>query len=76
MEEYLKRKYDLYLVTFPDLPWEPDTQRENPKDLLELFNIYQKDLENRKVNFNIVAGLGDDRFKVGLNHVNRFLAEQ
>jgi NadR type nicotinamide-nucleotide adenylyltransferase len=38
------RTPDLFLLLSPDLPWEPDPQRENPDDREALFAYYQKSL--------------------------------
>jgi nicotinamide riboside kinase len=42
LEAIAVRPYDAYLLTYPDLPWSPDPQREhpNPKDRLRLWHHY------------------------------------
>ena len=59
-----KRKYDLYLLTKVDLPWQPDPFRENPKpaERKDLFERHRKLLYNLKADFEVVEGLGDERF--------------
>ena len=32
----------LYLLSYPDIPWEPDPLRENPNDRLRLFDRYEE----------------------------------
>ncbi|RMG69257.1 MAG: ATPase, partial [Bacteroidetes bacterium] len=34
-------RYALHLLTYPDLPWEPDPLRESPHRLRELFDHYE-----------------------------------
>ena len=47
---------DLYLLTSPDIPWEPDPQRENPADRIELFQIYKQEITRLKVPYEIIKG--------------------
>ncbi len=65
--------YGLYLLCFPDLPWEPDPLRENPDNRTELFELYLKELNTRGFNFKIVKGNGEQRFQNALLFVNEFL---
>lgn len=41
LEQAKLRIPDLFLLMTPDLPWQPDPQRENPDDRDELFAYYQ-----------------------------------
>ncbi len=54
---------DLYLLMYPDLPWEDDPLRENPDDRLELFEIYKNLLHTRQLPHEIIKGSGDNRLK-------------
>ena len=47
---------DLYLICSPNIPWEFDPQRENPKDRIELFNIHLNKIKEMGVNFEIIDG--------------------
>jgi NadR type nicotinamide-nucleotide adenylyltransferase len=62
-EEILKRKYDLYLLTYPDLPFIEDPVRENPFRREYFYSLYKTELEKRNFNFVIVTGTGSNRFK-------------
>lgn len=64
-------RYDLYLLTFPDLPWQPDPLRESRNKLPELFEIYKKTLSDARFPFRIVRGEGEDR----LNNAIRIIEE-
>lgn len=52
-----------YLLTYPDLPWQDDPLRENPKDLNAIFELYVKTLERLGVAYSVVKGVGSDRLK-------------
>ena len=54
---------DLYLVCYPDLPWEHDPQRENPNQLKELFDIYLREVKELGVAHQIIQGRGDARLQ-------------
>ncbi len=65
--------YDLYLLCFPDIPWEADPLRENPNDRDILFDLYQKALEEKGLPFKIVKGLGEARLKNAITFVDEIL---
>jgi len=39
-----RQQYDLYLLTYVDLPWQDDPQREHPTQREVLWNIYRAEL--------------------------------
>lgn len=48
--------YDLTLLCRPDIEWQPDPLRENPRDREALFERYLKALEQKKARFEIIEG--------------------
>jgi nicotinamide riboside kinase len=54
--EKQKSKNRFYLLCKSDIPWQIDSQRENPHEREELFKIYKKELENLGHNYFIVEG--------------------
>ncbi|WMN12905.1 ATP-binding protein [Marivirga salinae] len=48
--------YDYYLLCAPDLPWEADPLRENPNIREELYERYQRELEEYGVEYSIISG--------------------
>ena len=60
---------DLYLLCAPDLPWESDSQRENPKDREALFEIYKTEIEKLGVPYKIVTGTDKSRLQNAINHI-------
>ena len=61
----------LYLVCAPDLPWEPDPQRENPEDREALFDMHIAEIERAKVNYAIIKG--EDRTATAIRLLDGFL---
>ena len=65
-------KYDLYLLTHPDLPWEKDDLRESEGKLNELFEMYLKKLTELGHPYAVVTGSGSDRLKNAIETIDRF----
>ncbi|MGQ0828617.1 MAG: AAA family ATPase [Bacteroidota bacterium] len=61
LKNILNYQYDLYLLTFPDIPWEEDPLRENPHRRELLFNWYEKELKKINANYAIIKGVGRSR---------------
>tara|TARA_B100001250_G_scaffold172632_1_gene148621 strand:+ start:10309 stop:10806 length:498 start_codon:yes stop_codon:yes gene_type:complete len=51
-----KSKQRFYLLCKPDIKWEKDTLRENPKNRMDLFQLYKKELENLNHKHYILEG--------------------
>ncbi len=73
LEEINKQDYELYLLCDIDLPWKEDPQREHPHLREHLFNLYKREFETRKLNFEIISGTKEQRFKNALRFVKDYL---
>ncbi len=73
LEQLRLRRPDHYLLCLPDLPWEPDPQRENPNDRDTLLGIYRRELTSLGVTFSEVWGHGELRFRNAENIVRTIL---
>ena len=62
-ENILKHKHDLYLLCDIDLPWADDPLREHPDKRKYLFDLYLKELKQKKLPYEIVSGIGNDRLQ-------------
>lgn len=69
------RKYDSYLLTDIDTPWEADPQREHPEPEMRefFFNLYRSLLEKNGTPFYVVRGDKETRFSQALNYINQDL---
>lgn len=56
-----ERQYDLTLLTFPDLPWEPDPLREHAEGREGLFQLYYRALLRKSKPFAVITGYGEQR---------------
>jgi NadR type nicotinamide-nucleotide adenylyltransferase len=67
------RHYDLYLLTYIDIPWQEDPQREHPHQREQLYNIYLNEMRNQSVPFVEIRGSGDDRKNSAVAAVSKLL---
>lgn len=66
-DEIHRNTIDLFLLCYPDLPWEPDSVRENPGNRrMELFQAYRRELEDANLPFRVVKGVGKIRLQNSL----------
>jgi nicotinamide riboside kinase len=64
-----------YLLLQPDLPWEPDPLRENPKDRDRLFGRYEALLGADAAPYRVVSGSEDQRFQSALAAIDALLPD-
>ena len=55
-----------YLLTYPDLPWEFDPQRESKSDLVRLFELYERVLIELGFDYRVVEGRGSERTRCAI----------
>jgi len=72
-QHFLSHRYDLYLLCFPDLSWEPDPLRENPDNRDELFEIYRRVLNENGMPYRVIKGFGTKRFENARTFVDEIL---
>ncbi len=70
MKTIRNRKYDHYLLCYPDIPWEYDPFRENPFDRNWLFDLYEKELKKYKKSYTIIKGFEKSRLSQAIDTVN------
>lgn len=56
LQLHATRTYDLYLLTYIDIAWEDDPQREHPTRRTELWDIYQHELKQMNVPWVDIRG--------------------
>jgi len=62
---------DLYLLTVPDMPWEPDPLREHPEQREWLFDQYRAYLDSHHVPHRIIKGPSEaERLKKATTEIN------
>ncbi len=67
------RHYDLYLLTYIDIPWEDDSQREHPDKRQQLYDLYLKEMKGQSVPFVEIRGEKTERRKAAIKAVEHLL---
>jgi len=62
-------RYDLSLLCYPDIPWQPGAFRENPKDRDYLFHLYETELIRLGLQYAIIKGEGNERLENAVQFV-------
>lgn len=65
--------YDLYILVYPDLPWEYDPLRENENDRDLLFSMYEEKLKTEKRPYIIVKGSHKNRLSQAISSLNELV---
>jgi NadR type nicotinamide-nucleotide adenylyltransferase len=69
------RKYDLYLLTYIDIPWEEDPQREHPDPAMReyFYNVYRELVMESGVPWVEIRGSLEERIASAITAVDRLL---
>lgn len=59
----LENVYDLYLLTYIDIPWVADDLRDKPHEREQMFSYFKTSLEKHNLPYIIIDGDGVSRFK-------------
>ncbi len=70
LELIATREYDLYLLTYIDVPWEDDPQREHPDKREELYRRYLHEMQNQKVPFVEIRGQETQRREAAVKAID------
>lgn len=65
--------YDLYILVYPDLPWEYDPLRENKNDRDVLFAMYEEKLKTEKRPYIIVKGSQENRLSMAISSLRKLM---
>lgn len=68
-----KRKYDLYLLTYIDVPWSDDPQREHPHLRDFFYSAYKNELAARNLPFVEIKGEFYERKKRAIEAIDSLL---
>lgn len=69
----LANEYDLYLLTYIDVPWEEDDLRDRPFDREDFFEKFKATLEKYDRNFVILKGDRETRFNQATSAIDQYL---
>lgn len=70
-----KQTYDLFLLTYIDIPWQDDPLREHPLRRDELFEMYARELKAQPVPFVEIRGDRAQRQKAALDAIEKLIVK-
>lgn len=73
LEAIKNRKYDLYLLTFIDIPWAEDPLREHPGQRQQLYDLYLTEMRNQHVPFVEIKGDREARRATAIKAIEKIL---
>ncbi len=74
LEKYaLENQYDLYLLTYIDIPWEKDDLRDKPNERERMFRYFKETLEKYNRKFVTLKGNKKTRLKTAVEHIDNIL---
>lgn len=68
-EQVARMRYDYFLLTDIDLPWEPDPLREHPQMRDYFFSIYREYLIDNGLPYSLISGEHEQRMEKALGAV-------
>lgn len=74
LDAIASRRYDLYLLTYIDVPWIYDPQREHPTEREKLFEIYLSEMQRQSTPFRIVKGPREERQRAATEAMMKLLS--
>lgn len=74
-EAALQNKYDLYLLTYIDTPWEADDIRENPHARKEMFDTFEDTLKRHNLPYILLKGDLNTRLDIATKTIDNLLKE-
>ena len=68
--------YNLYLLTYIDTPWEADDLRDRPEQRLEMFEAFQKALDEHHRPYLLLKGDKESRLKKAVEAIDAILTNK
>ena len=76
LEKYaLQNNYDLYFLTYIDIPWEADDLRDKPNERERMFEYFKSTLENYNRKFVTLKGDKKTRLQTAVEHIDKLLMQ-
>tara|TARA_R110002051_G_scaffold145817_2_gene218778 strand:- start:7431 stop:7994 length:564 start_codon:yes stop_codon:yes gene_type:complete len=74
LEKYaLENTYELYFLTYIDVPWEEDDLRDKPLEREHMFKYFKDTLEKYDRKYVLLKGDKNTRLKTAIEHINKLL---
>lgn len=76
LKHALNNHYDLYFLTYIDVPWFPDDLRDKPHDREGMFHRFKSELDQHNRPYFVLKGNRDTRLKAAVEKINQLLKNQ
>ena len=73
LKHALNNQYDLYFLTYIDVPWTPDDLRDKPEDRKGMFKRFEEELIKHKKPYVVLKGDLIDRFNIAIEEIDELL---
>lgn len=72
----LKNTYNLYFLTYIDVPWEKDDLRDKPNEREKMFKAFENALIKYKKPYVLLKGNKKERLKKAVKHIDALLKQK
>ena len=69
----LQNMYDLYFLTYIDIPWEADTLRDKPYERETMFRAFENALKTYKKPYVLLSGTMEERLKIAIGQIDELI---
>ena len=74
LEKYaIENIYNLYFLTYIDIPWEADHLRDKPHEREVMFKAFENALKTFNRPYVLLKGNMKERFKLATNHIDKLI---
>ncbi|WP_029034004.1 AAA family ATPase [Salinimicrobium terrae] len=71
LKHALKAQYDLYFLTYIDVPWVEDDLRDRPEDREKMFARFRKTLDEHNLPYRVLKGDLQQRFETAVKIIDQ-----
>ena len=72
----VKNTYDLYFLTYIDVPWETDDLRDKPNERERMFNAFEDALKKHNRPYVLLKGNKKQRLEEAVRHIDKLIREK
>ncbi len=71
LKHALKAQYDLYFLTYIDVPWVEDDLRDRPKDRDQMYARFKKALDENNLPYHVLRGDLEQRLETAVKIIDQ-----
>jgi len=70
----IENTYDMYFLTYIDIPWEKDDLRDKPNERLRMFDAFEAALIKYKRPYILLKGNKEERLQIAVKQIDKIMA--